>query len=87
VVSFTPRPLYPLYPPEYGTHLIGSLVSPKADFDDVEKILDPARNSESEPSVIQSVASRYTDYAIPAYKCRTINKNMTSEFTTERQND
>jgi hypothetical protein len=31
-----------------------------------EKILDPHRDSNSNPSVVQPVTSRYTDWAIPA---------------------
>jgi hypothetical protein len=31
-----------------------------------EKILDPTETRNSEPSVVQPVASRYTDWAIPA---------------------
>jgi hypothetical protein len=41
-----------------GTHYIGGWVDSRAGLDDVGKILDP--------SVVQPVASRYTDYAIPA---------------------
>jgi hypothetical protein len=33
-----------------------------------EKILDPTGTRLSGPSVIQPVASRYTDYAIPAHR-------------------
>jgi hypothetical protein len=40
-------------------------VDPRTVLEDVEKILD-YRDSYSDPSVIQAVASRYTDYAIPA---------------------
>jgi hypothetical protein len=35
---------------------------PRAGLDDVEKY----RDSKSNPSVVQPVASRYTDYSIPA---------------------
>jgi hypothetical protein len=41
-------------------------VGPRAGLDDVEKILAPYRDSNSDPLVVQPVASRYTDYAIPA---------------------
>jgi hypothetical protein len=67
VVSFTPLPLYPQgkssqYPltrrlggPQNWSRLCGE-----------EKILDPTRTPNSDPSVVQPVASRYTDYAILA---------------------
>jgi hypothetical protein len=60
-VSFTLRPLYP------GTHWIGDWVGPKAGLNVAEKrkIL---RGSNSDPSVVQPAASRYTDCAIPAPK-------------------
>jgi hypothetical protein len=42
-----------------GTHWMGVWVDPRAGLDNMEK-------SNSNPSVVQSVASRYTDYAIQA---------------------
>jgi hypothetical protein len=45
------------------THWIGGLVDPRASLDDVEKILEPTGPWNSDPSVVQPVASRYTDYA------------------------
>jgi hypothetical protein len=50
-----------------GTHLIEGWVGPRADLDDVEKrkfLTLPGLNSE--PSVVQPVASSYTYYTIPA---------------------
>jgi hypothetical protein len=42
-------------------------VGPRALLDDVEKRkFLTLRGSNSDPSVVQPVASRYTDYAIPA---------------------
>jgi hypothetical protein len=65
VVSFTPRPLY-LRKRAPGTHWIGGWVSPRAGLDDVEKRnFLPHRDSNSDPSVVQPVASRYIDYAVP----------------------
>jgi hypothetical protein len=67
VVSFMPRSLYPRkknprYPfdrrldgPQKGSGRRGE-----------EKIFYPIGTRNSEPSVVQPVASRYTDYAIPA---------------------
>jgi hypothetical protein len=54
VISFTPRPLNPRRKSP-GIHWIVGWVGPGAGLDDVKKILDP--------SVVQPVASRYTDYA------------------------
>jgi hypothetical protein len=52
-----------------GTHWIGGWVDLRAGLDDLEKtkFLRPYRDSNSDPSVVQPVASRYTDYAIPAH--------------------
>jgi hypothetical protein len=38
----------------------------RAGMDDVEKILDPIGTRNSDPSVLQPVASLYTDHATPA---------------------
>jgi hypothetical protein len=43
---------------------IGGWVGPRAGLDDVEKILDPYRDSNSDPEVVRPVAGRYTE-AIP----------------------
>jgi hypothetical protein len=44
-------------------------VGPRACLDDVEKRTSlPYRDSKSDPSSIQPVASRYTDCAIPAHR-------------------
>jgi hypothetical protein len=57
-------------PPD--THSIGGWVGPRAGLDDVEKVkFFNLPDSNSEPSVIQSVASRYTDYAIWAPPVKT----------------
>jgi hypothetical protein len=49
-----------------GTHWIGNWVKPRAGLDDVKKILDPTGTRNLTLSVVQPVASRYTDYAKPA---------------------
>jgi hypothetical protein len=52
-----------------GVHWIGDWVGLRADLDDVEKReFFTYRDSNSDLSVVQPVASRYTDYAIPASK-------------------
>jgi hypothetical protein len=56
---FTPR-----------THWLGGWVGPRPGLNDTKKILDPHRDSNSDPSVVKNVASRYTDYAIPAPEYR-----------------
>jgi hypothetical protein len=56
VVSFTPRGRIPRYP------LDKRLGEPKTGLDDMESSY---RDSNSEPSAVQPVASRYTDCAIP----------------------
>jgi hypothetical protein len=51
-----------------GTHWIGGLVGPRTGLDDVQKRkFSTLRGLEFRPSVVQPVASRYTDYAIPAH--------------------
>jgi hypothetical protein len=46
-----------------GTHWIGGWVDPRAGLDDVKRKFLTQRDSNSDPSVVQPVASRYTDYA------------------------
>jgi hypothetical protein len=66
VVSFKPGLLYPRER-NPGTHWIGDRVDPRAGLDDVEKRkFLTLQGLEPRPSVVQPVASRYTDYAIPA---------------------
>jgi hypothetical protein len=69
VVSFTPRPLYP-WNRAPGTHWIGGWVGPRASLDDVEKkkFIEFIGTRTPTPSVVRPVASRYTDYVIPARK-------------------
>jgi hypothetical protein len=74
VVSFTPLPLYP-WERAPGTHFIGGWVDPRAGLG-LE--LPP-------PMVVQPVASRYTDWAIPAqgfiFKYIYVNWNVCSSMT------
>jgi hypothetical protein len=67
VVSFTPRPLYPRgKSPRYPLdRRLGGPQSRSARRGE-EKILDPTGTRIPTSSVVQPVASRYTDYAIPA---------------------
>jgi hypothetical protein len=67
VVNFTPRPLYPRgKSPRYPLdRRLGGPQSRSGRFGE-QKILDPYWDSNSDPSVVQPVTSRYTDYAIPA---------------------
>jgi hypothetical protein len=67
VVNFAPRPLYPRGNTP-GTHWIGGWVDPQSRSEQrgQEKILNPTGTRSPDPSVVQPVASRYTDYAIPA---------------------
>jgi hypothetical protein len=51
-----------------GTHWIGGWVNPRAGLDDLEKILDPTGTRTPTPMAVQPIASRHTDYAIPAPK-------------------
>jgi hypothetical protein len=61
VVNATPRPLYPREPS--GTHCIGGWVGPRAGQDGCRKSRPPP---EFDPRTVQPVASRYTDWVIPA---------------------
>ena len=62
VANATPRPLYPRKRP--GTHCIGGWVGPRASLNTRGKSLPPPG---FDPRTVQSVASRYTDWAIQAY--------------------
>jgi hypothetical protein len=68
------------------THWIGGWVNPRAVLDNVEKRNSwPHRDTNSDPSVVQPVASRYTDYAILASTHNinnTIINNKTCGFIT-----
>jgi hypothetical protein len=44
-----------------GTNWIGGWVGPRAGLDNTEKILDPTGTQNSDPSVVQPVASHYTN--------------------------
>ena len=61
VVNATPRPLYPRERP--GTHCIGGWVGPRAGLDGGGKSRLPTG---FDTRTVQPVASRYTDWAIPA---------------------
>jgi hypothetical protein len=66
MVSFKPRPLYHREKSP-GTHWIGGWVGPTTVWTLWKrKNSSPYRDSNSDPSVTQPVASHYTDYAIPA---------------------
>jgi hypothetical protein len=65
VVNFTPQSPYPRGN-NPRTHQIGGWVGRRAGVDEVEKILDPTGTRNPTPSVLQPVASPYTDCAIPA---------------------
>jgi hypothetical protein len=62
----------PLYPRERapGIHFIGGSVNPRAGLDDMEKgkLFTLPGLEFPVPLVVQPVASRYTDWAIPAPK-------------------
>jgi hypothetical protein len=49
-----------------GTHWIGGWAGPRDGLDDGREKSWPYRDSNSDPSVVQSVANRYTDCVIPA---------------------
>jgi hypothetical protein len=54
-----------------GSHWIGGWVGLIVGLDDMEKkkFLNLPELFNSDPSVVQPVASRYTDWAIPVLKC------------------
>jgi hypothetical protein len=64
VVHFTPRPLYPRYPLDRRLggpqELVWMIWRRENSW--------PYRDSNSDPSVVQPIVSRYSDYAIPAHK-------------------
>jgi hypothetical protein len=52
-----------------GTHWIGGWVDPRDSLNGVKKKNSWLhQESNSDPSAVQPVASRYTDYAIPAHQ-------------------
>jgi hypothetical protein len=59
---FTPKERPP------GTHWLGGWVGPRAGLDTVSrrKFPSPRQDSNPDPPIVQSVVSRYTDWAIPA---------------------
>jgi hypothetical protein len=65
VVRFTPQPLYPSGERAVNIHWKEGWVGPRTNVDDVEK-KKFYRDSNSDPSVFQPVASYRTDWAIPA---------------------
>ena len=70
VVDATPRPLYPRERP--GTHCIGGWLGPRAGLDRCGKSR-PLPGFD--PRTVQPVASRYTDWDIPAHG-EMIEKNL-----------
>jgi hypothetical protein len=86
VVSFSPRPLYPRVNTP-GTHWIGGWVYPRAGVDDVEKrTFLTYRDSNSDPSVVQPVASRCTVYAAPAPDLHTRHSFFASQTRRNESN-
>jgi hypothetical protein len=62
VVKATTRPIYPRERP--GTNCIGGWVGPRAGLDNAENLVPPP---ELDPRTVQTVASRHTDWDIPAH--------------------
>jgi hypothetical protein len=60
IVNATPRPLYPGERP--GTQCIWVWVGPRAGLDGAENLAPPG----FDPRTVQPVASRFTDWDIPA---------------------
>jgi hypothetical protein len=74
-----------------STYWTGGWVGPRAGLDEMERGNSLSyRDSNSDPSVVQPVASRYTDCVIPALKqintavnCRTTNNTSASPLKIE----
>jgi hypothetical protein len=66
MVNATPRPFYPRE--RHGTNCIGGWVGPRAGLDGCGK---SRLHRDSIPGPSKPVASRYTDWAIPAHLCVT----------------
>jgi hypothetical protein len=69
----------------FGTICIGGWVGSRASLDDLEKRSWAYRDSNSEPSVVQPITSRNTDYAtlyhnITKEKCLTTQHHIVSRF-------
>jgi hypothetical protein len=81
VVSFTPRPLYHRER-ALGTHWIGGWVGPQSQSGQhgEEKILDHTGTQTLEPSVVQPIASHYTNYAIPSPLSKIHIYNLTQNY-------
>jgi len=77
VVNATPRPFYTRERP--STHCIGGWVGPRSRLDGVRKF---SPTPEFDPRIIQSVASRYTDWAIPAHRGKTNKWNKARLLST-----
>jgi hypothetical protein len=72
VVSFTPQPLYLRgKSPRYSLDM--RLGGPQSRSGRRRENSWPYRDSNSDPSIVQPIASRYTDYAIPAPERTTSN--------------
>jgi hypothetical protein len=87
VANFTPRPLYPRgKSPQYPSdRRLGGPQSRSGQFGENSW---PYRDSNSHPSVVQPIASRYTDYDIPTpwqphtlQQCARVSKFLVIPFT------
>jgi len=77
VVNATPRPLYPWE--RACTHCIGGWMGPRAGLDRCGKSRPPAG---FDPRTVQPVASRYTDWAVPAHSTKDMGlKNVSFSLT------
>jgi hypothetical protein len=65
-----------------GTHWIGGWVNPRTGLDDVERRKSyPYRDSNSDPSAVQPLASRYIDCTIPAPHIVTYSRHLWLQST------